>query len=374
MLAMGMSPRASIAGAAAHPPLGAVVGLQDVLVPDPAGGSDYVATLEVERGWGPAGKDVHAVARRGEWVRIDKTEARHRSTSYVGLMTGVWVSVARGQQGQYRFVQIRALDEVAKAGAYELRATHKQESALGEACIVWKGVMSAGIRGASITRLGCVTKDGVELWRRTTSPSGLELSSARATRVERRRVTKAFAEPPGDLLDLQLWNDPPSPATSPAPDFEVVLKRDGPGMGATVRRHYPWVYEDMMGRQRSILANRMDGVASLSVNFGANGAPNSLVFQRYSRPSDPIKSVPINRPPEVILGENCSWFDAMPGVADAGRFECRTQDGVPMKIVTSGRGWETAYIAQKIVRKPLSIAEVLPPADTLDQRLWGLHD
>jgi hypothetical protein len=36
-------------------------------------------------------------------------------------------------------------------------------------------------------------------------------------------------------------------------------------------------------------------------------------------------------PPETVLGELCTWVNQSPDLRDVGRYECRTEDGVPLR-------------------------------------------
>lgn len=362
------------AGACSPPaPLGAVTGQQDVLVPNPSGGSDYVATLDVRRSWGPPSRDVHVVTRRKVWLRVDKTENGHQSLSYVNLKTGVWAVLDRDPQGGYRSLELTPIG--AKASGYEIHKTPASEKVLGETCAIWEGVMGAGGPGRNFRRIGCVTADGIELWRRTSGSGELDLGSAQVVKFQRRSAAKAFTQPPPDLLDLARWNDPLESPTLDAPDFEVTLTSEAERANVIVRRHFPWVYEDIKSNGRRILSGRIDGTASLALSFGPDGEPHSLVFRRNPKGVNLPGPKAMDKPKEVILDETCTWFDMMPGVSDAGRTECRTGDGIPLKIAITGRGADGhTYLANKIVRRSITLAQVLPPQDTLDLRLWGLKD
>jgi hypothetical protein len=57
---------------------------------------------------------------------------------------------------------------------------------------------------------------------------------------------------------------------------------------------------------------------------------------------------------------------------DYGRLECRTADGVPLRIGIESRGSSYGYIATRVRRRPVALAVVMPPRDMLKPEFWGL--
>jgi len=76
---------------------------------------------------------------------------------------------------------------------------------------------------------------------------------------------------------------------------------------------------------------------------------------------------------EQFLGEQCRWFDLMPGESDVGHTQCLTIDGIPLKE-TVADGWgdgSDTRAAVSFVRRPVDLKEMLPPAELLDPKKWG---
>jgi hypothetical protein len=365
----------------ADPPIppGRLASLTNIFLPDPKGGPDFVATFKVKRGWGPPGDDDEIVTRARDWVRLDNREIGRASTDYVALDHLTHVGLGRDATGRYASLQIDGPGrQVAPGIDYDSVRTGAVETALGETCEIWdvyrqpKDRFNTGFR-----HLSCVTADGVELWRRTTSKFGV-MSSAVATGITRRPVSRAEVAPPADLLDLKVWGLDEGPA-SPAngPDYEVTLASEGMSTPrpATLRRHGLWRYEDLphLNGSRMVFSRRLDGAWSLSVTTDPAGQPAMLMLQhRPSQEGSAVEPVAIGRPPETVLGEPCAWVNTTPGVTDYGRDECRTRDGVPLRIVITQRGSGYGFIATQVRRGPLKLAQVLPAPNLLDGGLWGL--
>jgi hypothetical protein len=235
-------------------------------------------------------------------------------------------------------------------------------------------------------RLGCVTADGIELWRRTVGRDGDVLSSAQATRVERRSVEPAEVRPPDDLLSLESWFGAGASARDAVPagrsDFEVVLapvdNLREPAM--TVLRRYPWRYEDRYdeGKPRRLSIRREDRATGLDMYLGPQGGAKRL--RMSNRPSDvrtPLWDPPMplsDNAPEMLLGERCTWLDIVPGVMDLEHHECRTQDGIPLRIWFWSRGGAASYSAIRLSRRPVEFSEVMPSPELLERSRWQLPD
>jgi hypothetical protein len=345
----------------------------------PAHGPDFVATYVAKRGWGPPGDDTETVSRSGGWVRIDRIENQHASTLYVGVSVPVSVSLARDETGGYLGLQINAAAyDSSPAIKYDSFRTGAVETVLGERCEVWNIYrVPTAERGASgFARTGCVNADGVELWRRTVGGYG-EMSSARALRVERRPVGARAVHPPRDLLDLRAWGVADVAGPRKQPDFEVVFGSDF-GINRRpmiIRRRLPWIYEDTWDARvvRTVSSRRLDGLTSLAASVDADGKPKGLSIQRRNGPNpEPPGNAPATGKSETVLGERCAWVNTTPNTYDYTRLECRTDDGVPLRIRIESRGGSYGYTATRLRRRPLRLAEVLPPAHMLKPGFWGL--
>lgn len=62
-----------------------------------------------------------------------------------------------------------------------------------------------------------------------------------------------------------------------------------------------------------------------------------------------------------------------PGLADAGRQECLTPDGVSLKLdILSGWGHGESYTAVEIKRRPVELKEMIPLPELIDPSSWGV--
>jgi hypothetical protein len=376
---------------------GEAAGLVDVFVPS-LGGADYVVTLRVQRGGGPSGSDTQVVTRRGDWMRIDRVDDGSASTRYLGLVHDVRVDLSRNRTGGYSYVRIVPRPRSGATGMdYRSFKTGETDVALGEPCDVWNVYRhrpDATGRGGFV-RLGCVTVDGIELWRRTVGDYGV-LSSAHAVRVERRSVNAKEVRLPDDLLSLERRFGTTASARDAGPagkaDFELVLHATRSGEPAmTVRRRYPWRYEEWYGgdpwshgerygegKLSRLSVRREDQATELDVLLGPQGAAEELVMS--SRPLDdqtPTSqemSVPLPEPPETVLGERCTWVNLTPNTADSGRHECRTRDGIPLRIRFLVWGQSHDYSAIRLSRRPIEFSEVMPPPELLERSRWRLPE
>ncbi|AGS26668.1 hypothetical protein REMIM1_PF01008 (plasmid) [Rhizobium etli bv. mimosae str. Mim1] len=74
---------------------------------------------------------------------------------------------------------------------------------------------------------------------------------------------------------------------------------------------------------------------------------------------------------DLILSEDCAWFDRTPNSADAGLRQCLTSDGIPLVDKHwSGWGGETFKIVA-LTRQPVSLGEMQPLHDCLYPAAWG---
>jgi hypothetical protein len=368
------SVEAAPAGASQAPARAA--GYTDVFVPN-LRGPDFVATYVVKRGWGPPGDDTQTVSRSGGWIRIDKVENHAASTVYAGVGVPVSVSLARDEAGRYLGLQIDPEAYDSSPGIqYDSSKTGAVETALGERCEVWNVYRAPADRGmGGWARTGCVTADGVELWRKTVGRYG-EMSSARAFSVKRRPIGARAVHPPGDLLDLRAWGVADVAGAGGRPDFEVVLAVD-PGSNRpamTIRRHAPWIYEDASDFRgvRTVSSRRLDGLMWISASVQADGRPKMFSIRRNTSNPAPLENAPATGRSETVLGERCAWVNTTPNMQDYGRLECRTDDGVPLRIRIESRGSSYGYIATQVRRRPVALAEVVPPGDMLKPEFWGL--
>ncbi len=341
---------------------------------------DYVVTM-VER----PGDYGRRVSHHGDWTRVDRMEGSNPfSTEYFpanGLAAihlynygpGVSVSFVRG-------------GEQSPNADTEPRRTGERQSHLGESCTVWDVRRdNGGQASGGLSHMSCITDDGIELWNKFISRNSV-ISSAEATRVERRPVASDDVRPPRALLMLDWWDRPtPAPIAQAIPDHETVMELldNSPDAGhsiRTTRRHDSWQSEEetMNAMRHNLHIAHDSGRMQLSYESDDSGAPKRLVIAN-SPPRPGRVELPTSMQPkdlertETVLGESCRWFDMTPGMQDAGRSACLTNDGIVLKEERSSWGsirW--TWTAIRLTRRAMSLDEIKPSPALLEPRLWGI--
>ncbi len=342
---------------------------------------DYVASM-IEHTYGTH-QQSRLVMHHGDWTRVDTTEGDYKTTAYFAGNASLAINEFAKGVGDSKYVEVE-LHPIPIGWDTEPRNTNERDSVLGETCTVWSaGRVKPSYSSAKSEKLSCLTDDGVELWRRFVG-SYQTLFSTEATSIERRRVTVDDVQPPQKLLAVEWWDKDEEKASLFHPDFEAVFEvHDGfrdviPESGKqtvrTIRRHYPWTYDE----------ERVGGVLSRLTISHASGrmrlwfaGPNGAAERFLSISQYPSTQQTTPRPngkamdrSETVLGEQCHWFDTMPGAADAGSAECRTDDGIPLKLSSYGMTSQTLAIAVSLTRRPLTLDDVKPPKDILSLDWW----
>jgi hypothetical protein len=232
--------------------------------------------------------------------------------------------------------------------------------------------------------LSCITDDGIELWQRSIYGNNV-ISSAEATRVERRPVTADEVKPPRSHLMRDWWDQEPSTI----PGYEIIMELSGKSPDAgksirTTRQRGPWqsMEETVSGVRRRLEIAYTHDQMGLEYTWDELGAPKHLTITR--RASPPAYTVTTtftpwndNNPSETILGETCRWFGSIT-LPDFGRSRCLTKDGVVLKDIYHGRtetGQDAVreWTAVRITRRPVTLDEIKPSAELLDPHVWGIE-
>jgi hypothetical protein len=347
---------------------------------------DYVVTM-VER---PYGKEVakRNVVHHGDWTRVDRIEGTYRFVAYYSVNGVVAVHDQRGVSST--FLSRDGIDLSYRD--YRPRNTGERQAHLGETCTVWE--VSRSSEGAPSDsgsfHLSCVTDDGIELWQRSTFGSKV-ITSAEATRVERRTVTANEVKPSRSLLILDWWDrDAPNSGASEIPGHETIMELSGQSADAgksirTTRQRGQWqsMEETVSGVRRRLEIVHDSGRMGFEYAWDESGAAKRLTITRpASTPEDAatITSAMWNETnrSETILGETCRWFYLIT-FGDVSRSRCVTNDGVVLKDHWRWRameGWPAVvheWTAVRMMRRPVILDEIKPSAELLDPRVWGIE-
>ena len=334
--------------------------------------------------------DSLLVRRHGEWVRIDsEVDNNYRETSYHRVSDTLEIKITHNSDDAAR---PRSLTILRGARPYrESRwdwtpvKTAERDVVLGEACGIWETgritIDSAYNAKKELKRFSCVTEDGIEL-RNWFSSFSLAIA---AVSLVRREIPAAEVVPPSDLFDLKTWlTEEPDPSTRPG-DATVTMKSqpsgDNPRNVKThiTRRHFPWTRVDEIdpdGRRKGHITSESQ---RLHVGFETSpeGELTNLGLEKILPPLTPgyprtLTPVSLGER-DTILGEMCTWFDMWPDVMDAGRHECRTEDGLVLKERRYTRGSAFELVAVRVDREPVPLSQV-SPVDVLARSNWGLPD
>jgi hypothetical protein len=339
-----------------------------------AGVPDYVVTMV---GHDRDKQITRTITHHGKWTRIDTIEGELHITHYFFPNGPTRITIGRHSPDDAIAVTFER--EAGQSSFWDdnPRNTGERQTLLGEACTVWSVKRERGGRGA---KLSCVTDDGIELWRRYLDVSLGPIIATEATRIERRPVAASEVEPPRELFTLSWWLDGATVPTSTATptDYETVLRQIGGrrhDLVRTTRRHDPWTYvEETASDQWRELR-----VASSTLEFRFAAAdtrshwPQHLDIYKWPPEHHPLYLDDKARDQhDTMLGERCDWFETMSFGALPGQHQCRTADGIVLKEKTFGFDSVDEFVATRLSRRPLALDEVMPLAELLDPKFWGL--
>lgn len=271
-----------------------------------------------------------------------------------------------------------------------LEAYEKQQIARhqGDTCRFWEVVhRRTDVKEDGIKYLECYTLDGIQLVEKFPSHQPGEFSViSTLSKLKRRQVARHEVYPDKKLLDVSYWIGPVGSAkfvSSKRPDY--VVKYEGSGSSVVRKRHFPWisVEVDAKGRGRELRGWNETNWAGWSVDMDERGRPDVFyIVNAVTGEQDPAmrtRSFDLVTNPEkmgksdVILGEDCEWYNMAPNVADAGQHQCLTADKIPLAIEhTSAWSSSTMLIAVDVSRKSVRFDEVLPKQELFDPSFWGI--
>lgn len=376
-LGLAMALAATGAGAAAQAgpeDPGRIAGFTDLFTPR-ARTPDYELHMASYRGEALQAQLV--IRRHGDWIRVERRESDRSGIQRIHAPTGVIIDSYGGPAADIGGLSIRAPGGAPTPGIdYASRRTGRTWKAAGQGCRIWEVYRGVDQGHTTFTRLGCVTRDGIEVARWITGRTG-DLVGERMTGyyLARRRMAQADVGPGGPVLDVSTWLSGAQAVGSEASNaYEVVLKAEGAPDSITIRRSGASTFTETVDADgaRDMFIDRGDGV-TVSARIGPTGAPQSYTVRRQPKPDAP-REVRLPAPASTVLGQSCEWVDVMPDVADAGRHECRTADGIILAIRKFGRASDTLLMATSVSRRAPASTDMLPPAWLLDLRRWGVTD
>ncbi|HKR23775.1 MAG TPA: hypothetical protein VJS15_00815, partial [Allosphingosinicella sp.] len=166
----------------------------------------------------------------------------------------------------------------------------------------------------------------------------------------------------------------------PGTGYEVVLTSRPGGVERTT----------VLRRQGNLRFNRQEGRDDGTLYFSGGDGTASYVYQvdpqgRATRleaglprlrgwGGDPRWEVVPGRRPRRVLGETCTWQDETSIRSSDIHYDCRTADGIPLMTETRWHWTGEVEIerARRLVRRPLTEADLTLPPEARDWANWGV--
>lgn len=319
---------------------------------------------------GPLRQIESTIRRHGAAVRRDWIDGGRSNAEFIHLTTGITVLEVRDASGQLLMYSMRAPAlGTSRSVTLAVRPTGVDLERLGQPCEK-QDVYS----GEHFRRVACITWDGISLSEHTEDAEGeiWSTSTASATRLTRRAVPLHLMLPAE--FDHGAWLGDPS--ADDGKNYTVLLEAEEGETKYLIRRRQGWTAEEARNRDGSAsiwAVNRVLG-RSVAAQLGPGARPEALTYDlRASTSPNSERVEKLDRPIEMVLGLGCSWYDVMPNTHDFGRIECRTSDGMPLRIQTLWRGRiRIDAIATRFDRQQSSVADVLPPQAWTSPQAWGV--
>jgi hypothetical protein len=251
----------------------------------------------------------------------------------------------------------------------------EQQSVLSESCNVWYSSRPMP-SGPPLEQSGCTTADGVDLWRK----HGTERTVV--THIDRWPVADEDVAPPTELLDPRAWVSTAqlvdSTRAEARGDYEVILEPVRRGtVEQAVHRHIfrkggSWTasVEDKMGYSYALTLENSAEPLVMRYFRGTSGEQNLWIVKAGQTQAEPVRLS--DKPIEFVYGQRCRWWDVMPGLADKGQWECRTTDGIAVKMLKIMQGSSQEFVAVHLDRKPVPLSNILPGPEITSPAAWDL--
>jgi hypothetical protein len=331
---------------------------------------DYVATFAQEAS-GCCGPPIVSIVQHKGRFRSDVVSKDVVLSDYDAPGQFTRVLVARLRSGALYSLHLDWANIPETPALADRTPTAEHRTFMGEACRVWEASQ------ARFVQRGCTTADGIDLWRKDGTVRELTV-----TQLTRRHVPASAVTPPLHLLDPRVWVSRGQRAQpTDSEGAEVVLRPDDFRRGPLiVRRSGAWL-SVQQGRPASVdyTFTLSNSVERLSYSFYRTEKGAGHLSIQKARPGDEDEA---GAPPawidgpgdETVLGEACRWVNPTPNIvtSESGIRECRTRDGLPLKVFLRRRGSETEYTAVTLHRGKVPLADVMPPPGPAGLSAWGL--
>ncbi|TBD87991.1 hypothetical protein ELH13_08260 [Rhizobium ruizarguesonis] len=349
---------------------------------------DYTAKLVVRETYGDGKDNWRVVQHHNGWTHVEETQGDEAHIWYGHFFQNVVLSTGKKDGEEINRFNIRQVEpSFDYLGIKQVKETNDVETVGGEECRWWEIVRKPPAERP--IWMTCLTSDGIEVATKVLFSKGKLMSEARLTEIKRGPVPEADVLPPRQLFEATTWlkplrtypDHPPS-----AVDFEarlVARASDNPSIDKTsevrLLRHYPWWFRQSDGKDGSIRIEVWNELENQGISYSSSKRERRIVAGRSSldpkRPFDQFSSqTGMENLGEQgqFLGENCTWYDLTPNMADASQKQCITSDGIPLKD-DHWSGWSAveSFDTVAFTRRPVDIGEMQPPREYLDPSAWG---
>lgn len=343
---------------------------------------DYSAWMNVWRGHGRPQPYSRSVVHHNGLTHVEETNDGRSEIYYGNFFGNVVLQAEKNAAGD--FTSFRVNTTATQGGYLDLRGsrlTVESDSQAGERCRWWEIVRQSlqDRQQSGPLWFSCLSGDGIEVATKVLFSDGTPMAKTQLVKLVRRPVADSEVNPPAILFDPGFWLKPfrqysAKPAT--AADFEASMV--GRNSEIKLLRHYPWRSEEFRGKDGSSRFMVWNELENQGIRvYSSKGHQHLDASRRPLNPKSPWDSfdhttgrVDLNK--SESLEESCAWFDMMPNVADAGRRQCLTADGIPLRdVITSGWGGGETYEAVSIKRRSVDLKEMIAPLELLDPSKWG---
>lgn len=343
---------------------------------------DYRALMTVREADRETNTPLRSVLHHHGWTRVEEHWSHGTGVSYGGFFENVLLSTWKAHDDED--VTSMTITKVAPLRrGIKVKSTKEVGTAIhpaDEACTWWEVIDKPELKGTyGPFAYSCLSHDGIEVATKELIKRKEPYGETQLVKLERTSVRESEVRPPKRLFDSAFWlkplrDYPKRPAN--LADFEA--RMIGDRSEKRVLRHYPWRFEEERsedGRTVFSVWNMLDD-QKLTVGYSKNErhfearrssidfGPSSNLIAVEIGPTDLKKS-------DRYLGESCAWFEVT-HLADAGRKECLTPDGVALKVeFSSWLGPDENYTAVEVKRRSVDLKEMIPPPELIDPSSWG---
>ncbi|MDK4728707.1 hypothetical protein [Rhizobium phaseoli] len=338
---------------------------------------DYTAKMIEHDTYNEKGGRQRLVQHHNGWTRVEEKSEENDVVYYGHFFKNLVLSASKEDGEIVRF----AVSQVEPSQDYhrirEVRESNDVEVVGGEKCRWRELVRRRNDDNPEPLWLTCLTNDGIEIATKVLFFSREVMSETRLIELRREPVPDEAVQPPRQLFQASTWLERlPSydDYTPNVGDFEARLVSNR--SEERLLRHYPWWLRQRDGKDGSVRVTVWNELEEQGLYYSASSRERRFEAVRSTRnPGSFLKSfhdaygmMDMGKR-DLILGEDCAWFDRTPNSADAGLRQCLTSDGIPL-LDEHWSGWgdgETFKIVA-LTRRPVSMDEMQPPRDYLD---WG---